>query len=389
MPAVLIALTPSRASQLAAEAKKRSNIVTTVAASASGVLGGLDAFHPQVAVISADPEVLNSSVLGACDARGVRVIALASDEGQRRHASVLGLYEVIDASASWAQVEKALAGERDAVPAAPTRGTVIAVWGPSGSPGRTTLAVGIAAELAAAGHSVALGDVDTHASSIAPALGLLDEAPGFAAACRLAGSDSLTRDELERVAQRYRASHGSFWVLTGLSRPTRWPELSNDRVLKTISECRSWVEFTVLDTGFSLENDEEISSDLHAPRRNAATITALREADIVVAVGAADPVGLSRFLRSHIDLIEVAPDARVVVVANKVRATAIGLNPSGQVRQTLSRFGGIESPVLVPHDQSGLDAALLSGRTLAEAAPRSAVKTAIHDLVRTRILAGV
>ena len=157
----------------------------------------------------------------------------------------------------------------------------------------------------------------------------------------------------------------------------------------TIEQCRGWVDYTVLDTGASLENDEEISSDLYAPRRNAATITSIREADVVVAVAAADPVGLSRFLRSHVDLVELATSGRIIVVANKLRATAIGLNPTAQVKQTLSRFGGIESPVLVPHDLSGFDAALLSARTLAEAAPRSAARLAIQELVRTRILAAV
>ena len=162
-----------------------------------------------------------------------------------------------------------------------------------------------------------------------------------------------------------------------------------DRVLATIAKCRDWVDFVVLDTGFSLENDEEISSDLYAPRRNASTITALRDADIVVAVGSADPVGLSRFLRAHVDLIELITTSRLIVVANKVRATAIGLNPQSQVLQTLSRFGGIERPVLIPHDQLSLDAALLSGRTLAEVAAKSPVRLAVQELVQKRILPAV
>ena len=72
------------------------------------------------------------------------------------------------------------------------RGTVVTVWGPGGAPGRSSLAIAIAAELGAAGVYTALGDADTHGASIAPALGLLDEAPGFAAACRLAGAGALT-----------------------------------------------------------------------------------------------------------------------------------------------------------------------------------------------------
>ncbi len=70
---------------------------------------------------------------------------------------------------------------------------------------------------------------------------------------------------------------------------------------------------------------------------------------------------------------------------NRVRATAIGMNPQAQVAQTLARFGGIEHPALVPHDQTSLDGAVLSGRTLADSAPRSAARVAIRDLVGARI----
>ena len=376
-------------SDLADGARRHGHAVVAVPESGAAILVVLDSRTPHCAVVTCDPAVLTSTVLSACDARGIRVIGLIGSDAHRRHAAVLGLHETLDDTGDWAAVERAIAGQPREVRPASGRGTVIAVWGPAGAPGRSTIATGIATELAASGHSVVLGDVDTHAASIAPSLGLLDEAPGFAAACRLAGTASLTVTELERVAQRYESSLGSFRVLTGLGRPTRWPELSHDRVQATIEQCRGWVDYTVLDTGASLENDEEISSDLYAPRRNAATLTALKEADVVVAVASADPVGLSRFLRSHVDLIELAPSARIIVVANKLRATAIGLNPAGQVRQTLSRFGGIESPVLVPHDQSGMDAALLSARTLAEAAPRSAARLAIQQLVKNRLLAAV
>lgn len=371
---------------LAAEAVNYGHEVVFRASSAAEVIGSLDTLSPELVVAACDPAVLSSGVLASCDSRGIRVIALVADEAGRAHAAALGIHETVAEPAGWAEVERLITGGRAPGAASTGRGTVIAVWGAAGSPGRSAVAMGIAAELASAGHSVVLGDVDTHAASIAPSLGLLDEAPGFAAACRLVGSNSLDLMELERIGQRYSSPHGSFWVLTGLGRPARWPELPAERVHGTIAACRGWVDYVVLDTGFSLENDEEISSDLFAPRRNAATHTALRDADIVVAVGAADPVGLSRFLRSHVDLLELITTPRLIVVANKVRPGAIGLNPNGQVQQTLARFGGIEDAVLIPHDQPALDAALLSGRTLAEVAPKSPARVAIQELVRQRIL---
>ncbi|GMA94183.1 hypothetical protein GCM10025881_10070 [Pseudolysinimonas kribbensis] len=213
---------------------------------------------------------------------------------------------------------------------------------------------------------------------MAPALGLLDEAPGFAAACRLAPTGGLTGAELDRIAQPHGA--GALRVLTGIGRASRWPELGGDRVEGVLTALRAWAPMTIVDTAASLEQDEELSSDLAAPRRNAATIAALRAADRVVAVAAADPVGLARYLRVHADLLELVDPDRVVTVVNKVRAGAIGLGPGAQVRQTLARFGGVRDPLLVPWDPAAFDAALLSGRPLPDAAPRSPATAAIREL---------
>ncbi len=340
------------------------------------------------AIVAASSRHLNDRLMVEADAAGVRVVALVATDAERRYAAGLGLLEVAPVDASWSDLEETLLGSPGAPEVAAERrdGVVLGVWGPAGAPGRSSLAICLAAELAATGATVVLADVDTHGGSIAPALALLDEAPGFAAACRLAGAGALTQPELERIGQRYLTARGSFWVLTGIGRPSRWPELSGERVTAAITACREWVDFTILDTGASLENDEEISSDLFAPRRNGATIAALRAADQIVAVGSADPVGLSRFLRAHVDLLETIGSDRVTVVMNKVRASVVGPGAFGHVRQTLQRFGGITSPVLVPNDPGAFDAAILAGRTLLDVAPRSPARSAIAELVRDHLL---
>jgi MinD-like ATPase involved in chromosome partitioning or flagellar assembly len=391
MPRIALALPLDTEDRVAIELVRHGYEVVARCSSSDELASVLDSAFAEYALVSASPRYLNERLLVESDASGTRLVALIGSDAERRHAASVGLHEVVDSAAEWPELENALQGAPVARPLARAglsngRGQVIAIWGPAGSPGRTTLAINVAAEIAAAGYTVALADVDTHSGSIAPALGLLDEAPGFAAACRLAGADSLTHSELERIGQRYLSTGGNFWVLTGIGRPNRWPELSGERVVATLRECRSWVDFTIVDTGSSLENDEEISSDLFAPRRNAATISALREADDVIAVGSADPVGLSRFLRAHADLVETLETERVTVVMNKLRASAIGLNPAGQVAQTLQRFGGIASPALVPHDQSALDTAILDGKTLRDVAPKSATRVAIRQFVESRLL---
>jgi len=392
-----LALDRDTEDRLLADIVEYGHAIVARVGTARDLLVALDVRPPEAVVVGAGRATLTADLIAACDGRGIRLIALAASDLDRRHAASLGLYEVVDAGADWSEVETLLvagivvplriggragAGGGGALRA----GSVIAVWGPAGAPGRTTLAINIAAEIAAAGHTVVLADVDTYSGSVAPSLGMLDEAPGFAAGCRLAGTDSLTQSELERIAQRYNSPQGAFWVLTGIGRPSRWPELSSERVSGTIDALRQWVDYVVLDTGFNLESDEEISSDLFAPRRNAATLTALRCADQVVACGLADPVGMARFLRAWVELADLLATDRVSVVMNRVRASAVGLDPAGQVTQALLRFGGIESPILVPHDQQGVDAAVLTGRTLRDAAPKSPARASIRRFVCTELL---
>ena len=66
-----------------------------------------------------------------------------------------------------------------------SRGRVIAVHGPAGAPGRTTLAIGLAAEHAHHGDPTVLVDADPHGGAVAQHLGVLDEVPGCS---RLPGS---------------------------------------------------------------------------------------------------------------------------------------------------------------------------------------------------------
>ncbi|MCP2031727.1 MinD-like ATPase involved in chromosome partitioning or flagellar assembly [Okibacterium sp. HSC-33S16] len=338
-------------------------------------------------LVSAEPDRLTHALLSWCDDHGIRVVAFAATEAAVRNGQALHLREVLPDDASIDDIESLLRGglpEPDPVRSGP--GRIISVWGPAGAPGRTTLAITLATELAASGRVVALLDADTYAASIAPALGMLDESPGFAAACRLAGQDGLSTAELERVSQPYPVRGGALHVLTGISRSYRWPELSGERVRRTLDACRVWADYVVVDTGFSLENDEEISSDLFAPRRNAATLACLDAADEIFAVGAADPISLARYLRAHADLLERAGGVPVTTVINKVRPGAIGLNPSGQVKATLQRFGGIGEPVLLPYDEKGTDAALLAGKSIRDVSPKSPLLIAVHRLARDHIL---
>ncbi|NNC13121.1 regulator [Planctomonas sp. JC2975] len=391
MTAVALCLDRRTLERVAAEATASGHLIVARTSTGKEILAAVAAQNIEVAVVGGARGRLSAEVVAACDRAGVRLVVLVAGESERRHALSVGVYDALDASAEWPAIEPSLRGVR-VIPSraggpvgVKDESRIIAVWGPAGAPGRTSMAITIAAELAALGHSVVLADADPYGGAVAPALGLLDEAPGFAAACRLAASDALSHDELVRVAQRYASPRGAFWVLTGIGRAARWPELTADRVERVLAQCRSWVDYTVVDLGFSLETDEEITSDLFAPRRNAATLTSVQAADDVVAVGLADPVGLSRLLRSFGDLLETAQETPPHVLVNRVRASAVGSNPFGQVASTLRRFGGVEPAALIPDDPIGFDLAVLSGRTLRDAAPKSPARAAVRRFVEREL----
>jgi MinD-like ATPase involved in chromosome partitioning or flagellar assembly len=385
--AVVVAVDAPRGSRLASELEREGVRVAAVVGPAAAARAphdlGLESVD--VLVLELTRRSLSRELIAACDAHDTRIAPLCDDEHGRRSAEAEGLAAPLPLDVEgWVLADALAAPASLSAPREPhrsTRGGVIAVWGPHGAPGRSTLAIEIAAELTRGDRHTALVDADSHAPSLALALGVADEGPGFAAACRQAEMGGLDAEELTRISTPVRVGGGRLDVLVGINRPGRWPELSASRVSAALAAARSWADSVVVDVSGSLEADEEIVSDLDGPRRNAATLAALGAADVVVAVLAADPVGVSRFLRAHAELRATVGVTPVVVVANRLRPGTLGVDPRGQVRRTLERFASIDDVWFVPLDPRSADAALLAARPIAEIAPRSPLSAGVRRLV--------
>jgi MinD-like ATPase involved in chromosome partitioning or flagellar assembly len=257
------------------------------------------------------------------------------------------------------------------------RGSVVAVWGPTGAPGRTTLAVALADELAQLAQGALLVDADVYGGTVAAAVGLLDESPGLAAACRQAGGQRLDAVALAalcwQLGPRLR-------VLTGLPIASRWPELRPSAIGPVLAAARALADFTVVDCGFSLETDEELSFDTLAPRRNGATLAVLDDADLVLVVGTADPIGLQRLVRALADLRDAEVGAPTWVVLNRVRSAVVPGDVRAELTAALQRFAGRAPAALLPLDQRSVDAALAGGQLLREANPAGPLRQAVLEL---------
>ncbi len=372
------------------------------------------------AVVSDDLRGLDLSAVARLRAVGLHVVGLSApgEEASERRLRQLGITTVVPAGSPLALLESALLQpsavlrledglvdgfDRDGWPDDPfgqnggrvaedyvppaiddeprSPGRTVAVWGPTGAPGRTTVAVNIAAELAGLGVSTVLVDADTYGGSVAQSLSLLDEAPGLVAAARAADQGTLDLPTLARLSPQVA---GGLRVITGIPKAERWPEIRPAALERVLGLARTLARVVVVDCGFNLEDDEELSYDTLAPRRNAATLTTLSMADEVLAIGVCDPVGLQRLVRGLQELGTVpSPSPRVVV--NRVRSGSVGSRPERRVSEALARFAGIERVDFVPDDPRALDNAMREGRTLAECAPASPARSALRTLAASLV----
>jgi MinD-like ATPase involved in chromosome partitioning or flagellar assembly len=133
----------------------------------------------------------------------------------------------------------------------------------------------------------------------------------------------------------------------------------------------------IVDAGFCIETDEELSYDTAAPRRNAVTLSALERADVVVAVGSADPLGLTRLTRGIHEVRDRVPDLDLRVVVNRMR-DSLGWSED-QIAETIGRFAGPTPIGFLPDDRTAVDRAWVDGTTLSEGRD-SALRQAIGEL---------
>ena len=345
------------------------------------LLAAVTSGQADVAVVALDAPGLDPASGAHLRRHAVRPVAVTSsrsdDVDVREHAQRLGISAVVG-SGELASLPVAVTTVDDvadtrarddrpadeaAGPAPADRpdgddGRLVVVWGPAGAPGRTTVATNLAWEVARRDADVVLADLDPYGGAVAQQLGILDEVSGLLSASRLAAADQLG----DRFASVCRGVGEHLAVVTGLPRADRWREVRPAQVAQLLERARAHGH-VVVDVGFSLEDDA--ASDLGGrPGRNALTLAALDEADEVVVVGAADPVGLARLARGLVDLRERTSGVPVRVVVNRMRSS-IGWSEK-EIAGMVEGFSRVSGMHFLPEDRAGLDRALVSGRPLAD-----------------------
>ncbi|KRF14307.1 AAA family ATPase [Nocardioides sp. Soil796] len=356
--------------------KRCVDVTDLMAAATTGEAG--------VAVLSLDVPGLDTAAVDHLRRHGIEPVAVLADPGRedlRDRLHRLGMTFAIGTSQMAhlpdAVLAAASADRQESVPTragpsvGPGRGRTVVVWGPTGAPGRTTIALAVAGEMARRGAAPLVLDVDPWGGSVGQHLGMLEEVSGLLACARMSTSGDLPGAYVglqRRVA--------GLRVVTGLPRADRWVEVRTGVVEQLIDLGRRQGE-VVVDTGFALE--EDINAELAGrPGRNTMTHEAIGLADDLVVVGSADPVGLSRLARGLVELREVTGGRPVHVVVNRMRSS-LGWSEA-DVAGMLGGFAELAGLHFLPDDRATTDRALLAGRTLGELG-ESTLSRAVSGLV--------
>lgn len=381
------------------------------------------------ALIIGGTEKLTSAVLAGLVGHGLRVVIISSVAAERSRLTALGAVSFSDEVAAERLAEALASGQppssgatraaqdsrasehaefaelmetaglqdqpEPAAPAGPTlddgplqptadASGITVIWGAAGSPGRTTVAVNLAAELALTGAHTLLIDADTYGAAAAVHLGLMQESAGLAQACRAAELARLDTAALAAAATAVKLENHHLAVLTGLPRADRWTELREHALELVLAQARADYDHIIIDSAPWIEQDDELALDSRgaAPQRNTAARTALSHADRIFALGGADPVGFSRLVKAVQELNEVLPQAPAPrVLITQLRKDVIGRSPRRQLTDAWDQLGpGGSIDGFLIWDQPGCDAALRAGEVLAEAAKDSLLRRQIAAL---------
>ena len=265
---------------------------------------------------------------------------------------------------------------------------VVCMWSPSGSTGRSTVALGLAEAWARAGEKVLLIDADTCGPSIATAVGVVDDVSGLVIACRYAEQNSL---DVRTFSSACRELQSNLWLLTGLSEPRRWPEIRGHSLTRVIAQARLHFDRVVIDISSHLPEDldhfDETPMEPNMrlqPSRNTAGVAALQSADLVLVVVRPDAVGAARLVQDFGAHARAFAQAEKVFVLNRVdrRHKKSVIREFGDICAALG-IGGSTPPMLMALPEDTVVASMHRlGATMSEVGTRSKIFNAVREIAK-------
>ena len=252
---------------------------------------------------------------------------------------------------------------------------VIAIWGPNGSTGKTTIALNLTYELASHGNQVLLIDADTHSPSLTQLHGITEPTPGLPAIARLIRQGRFDRSQLDRLSITIKHRRTRYKLVPGLPTANRWPELTPDSITQLVNQAKPEYDFIIIDLASSLEPN--LSSLESATTRNTITRTCIESADRLLVILKQSPLSLHRYLQNFAELEELQKQRDLIINFSTRNSKYI------DALKHLTK----ETPTThIPEDYPSLQLAESEHLPLALSRRKSTSRTAISELANKLLL---
>lgn len=244
---------------------------------------------------------------------------------------------------------------------------IFAVWGPHGSPGKSTIALNLAFEISQTKRTL-LVDLDLTAPAQSLLLGINEPAPGLTAVARLIRQGRFNAEELQRLSIQIKHKSSKLRLLPGLSTPNRWNEITEDTVIQLFRIAKLDFECIVLDLSSSLE--ENLITPQSPTTRNGATRAALTHATQIVTVIKNTKVSLQNYANQFIELQNL----------NKTRHLVINMAENDKLPNVIKQLTKESVVQKIPRDETSLILAESQGLPLSITRRKSLARIAILSL---------
>lgn len=243
----------------------------------------------------------------------------------------------------------------------------MAFWSAPGSVGRTTTALNLAA-CASAKMRVVVLDLDFVAPSVA-LLASIRDLPSLSTVLHNHQiALHLEESFLREFAPGFTSSPKSFRVIAGLSRPERWQEIEPRLLLDLLNEIAPFADLIVCDLHASSHKSLAV---------NAAARSVLAQADAVVALANANPLGLARLLREIHELRAMRPSSESIHVVFNRLSDKNHVPPESAAFVELTK---LPQPLIIRDDHDAFELLVTRASTKSTLRKRSAYKTDMQAL---------
>ena len=318
------------------------------------MLGRAAAGAADAVLLSPRAAGVDAAVVGQLRSLGCRVLALVGGAADVELGHRIGIEESVamplDARALLALLRTDPPAEPPGdAPPGPDR-PIIAVWGPPGSPGRSTAAALLALGAQRSGCRVAVVDADL----AAPQWSLLAPGPAagsglIVAARRVAAGSADVSDLLVELAP-------GVSLLSFAAQPDRWIEVLPSLVAPVLHAVAECVDVVVVDLSADIRAAHPAYDIGWAHDGAALARAALAAATGTVAVLSAEPLGVHRFA-SWWPLLRSQADP-ALIVANRVGMPRGGPRPEAQIATVLQAMGARAAVQRVAWDPKAADGLL-------------------------------